>query len=124
PCVPALHSGDYVKRDADGFLYYVGRRDRVIKTQGLKVRPDEVAHALLHSGQLSEGLVAGEADAQRAQRIVAYVVLAPGGTLGALRKHARAELPPQMQPARFVERSELPRLASGKYDVEGLLRGE
>ncbi|HRQ77468.1 MAG TPA: AMP-binding protein [Gemmatimonadaceae bacterium] len=124
PGVPAVHSGDYVKRDADGFLYYVGRRDRVIKTQGLKVGPDEVADALLHSGQLSEVVVAGEADAERGQRIVAYVVLAPGGTLAALRKHARAELPPHMQPARFVERSELPRLASGKYDVEGLLRGE
>lgn len=124
PGMPAAHSGDYVKRDAEGFLHYVGRRDRVIKTQGLKVGPDEVADALLHSGQLREVVVAGEPDAERGQRIVAWVVLKPEGTLAALRKHARAELPPHMQPARYVERTELPRLASGKYDVEALLRGE
>lgn len=124
PDTPAVHSGDFVRRDADGYLYYVGRRDRVIKTQGLKVGPDEVADALLHSGQVTEAVVVGEADAERGQRIVAYVVLAPGGSLAALRKHTRAELPPHMQPARYVERAELPRLASGKYDVEALLRGE
>lgn len=124
PGQPAVHSGDFVKRDAEGFLYYVGRRDRVIKTQGLKVGPDEVADALMHSGQVSEVVVAGEPDVERGQRIVAWVLLAPGGTVAALRKHARAELPPHMQPARYEERTELPRLASGKYDVEALLRGE
>lgn len=124
PGQPAVHSGDFVKRDAEGFLYYVGRRDRVIKTQGLKVGPDEVADALMHSGQVSEVVVAGEPDAERGQRIVAWVLMAPDGTLAALRKHARAELPPHMQPARYEERKELPRLASGKYDVEALLRGE
>lgn len=124
PGQPAVHSGDFVRRDADGYLYYVGRRDRVIKTQGLKVGPDEVADALMHSGQVSEVVVAGEPDAERGQRIVAWVLLAPGGTVAALRKHARAELPPHMQPARYEERTELPRLASGKYDVEALLRGE
>lgn len=120
PGQPAVHSGDYAKADAEGFLYYVGRRDRIIKTQGLKVGPDEVADALLTSGQVREAVVTGEPDPERGQRIVAWVVLAEGGSVATLRKFVRAELPPHMQPARYEERAELPKLASGKYDVEAL----
>jgi acyl-coenzyme A synthetase/AMP-(fatty) acid ligase len=98
----------------------VGRRDRIIKTMGYRVGPDEVADVLSASGQVADVAVVGVPDAQRGQRIVAYVVLAPGGTLARLQEFAAAELPRYMQPSRIEALAELPRLASGKHDVAAL----
>ena len=117
-----VHSGDQVRRDAEGFLYYVGRRDRIIKTMGHRVGPDEVADVLLASGQAAEAIVAGEPDPERGQRIVAWVVLVTGGSLQQLKRHARAELPPHMLPSRIEVLEQLPRLSSGKYDLAELQR--
>jgi acyl-CoA synthetase (AMP-forming)/AMP-acid ligase II len=114
---PVVYSGDMVRRDADGFLRYVSRRDRLIKTLGFRVGPDEVADALHGSGQIADVLIDSEPDAQRGERIIAYVVLALGGTLEALVQYARVELPRHLQPTRFEVRDQIPRLASGKYDL-------
>lgn len=122
PSEPAVYSGDFARKDEAGFLYYVGRRDRIIKSQGMRVGPDEVADALLTSGQVSEAVVTGEPDQERGQRVVAWVVLAEGGTLAQLKRYARAELPSYMQPARYELREALPRLMSGKYDLLSLER--
>ena len=119
----AVFSGDFVRADRDGFLYFVGRHDRLIKTMGHRVGPDEIVDVLHASGQVREAVVAQEEDAERGQRIVAWVVLADGGTIDQIRRHFRAELPPYMQPARVSVCEHLPRLPSGKYDVNGL-RGE
>lgn len=115
-----VFTGDLVRRDAAGLLYYVGRRDRIIKTMGYRVGPDEVADVLSASGQVADVAVVGVPDPQRGQRIVAYVVLAPGGTLARLQEFAAAELPRYMQPSRIEALAELPRLASGKHDVAAL----
>lgn len=115
-----VFSGDLVRRDAEGFLYYVGRRDRMIKTLGYRVSPEEVANALHASGEISEGVVTAEPDPQRGLRIVAHVALAPGGSLERLKAYCDTELPFYMQPARFDVRDALPRLASGKHDVVAL----
>ncbi len=115
-----VFSGDLVRRDAEGFLYFVGRRDRMIKTLGFRVGPDEVLDVLHASGQIADGVVDAEPDAERGERIVAYVVLAPGGSAERLDRYCRVELPRHMQPARVVTLGALPRLASGKYDLPGL----
>ena len=112
-----IYSGDMVRRDSDGLLYFVSRRDRMIKILGFRVGPDEIADVLYASGQIAEGVVVGEADPQNGQRIVAHVVLKADGSLGALRDYCRVELPRHMQPARFEVRDAIPRMASGKYDV-------
>jgi acyl-CoA synthetase (AMP-forming)/AMP-acid ligase II len=117
----AVFSGDLVRRDERGLLYYVGRRDRMIKTLGFRVGPDEILDVLFASRQIDEGVVVGEADRQRGERIVAYVVLAPAGDLEKLQAFARSELPRHMQPARIEARRALPRLGSGKYDLQELL---
>jgi amino acid adenylation domain-containing protein len=130
PFVPAeaaspervVFSGDLVRRDEEGFLYFVGRRDRMIKTLGYRVGPDEIASVLTASGEVREALVAGEPDAQRGERIVAYVVLVEGGSLRRLEGFCRLELPRHMQPARFELRSSLPRTSSGKHDLLALRR--
>jgi amino acid adenylation domain-containing protein len=112
-----VFSGDLVRRDAEGRLYYVARRDRLIKTLGYRVSPDEVLEALYASGQIVEGVVTSEPDALRGERIVAHVVFAEGGSLDALEAFCAAELPRYMQPSRFVGREAIPRTTSGKHDT-------
>lgn len=116
----AVYSGDLVRRDAEGRLYYVGRRDRMIKTLGFRVSPDEIADVIYASKQVTEAVVTSEPDAVRGERIVAHVVLAPGGALDALRRWCGVELPRHMQPARWDVRDAIPRNASGKHDVLAL----
>jgi amino acid adenylation domain-containing protein len=112
-----VFSGDLVRRGEDGWLYYVARRDRLIKTLGYRVSPDEVAEALYASGQVREGIVGAEPDSERGERIVAYVVLAEGGSLELLEAFCHAELPRYMQPSRIEARPDLPRTNSGKHDL-------
>jgi amino acid adenylation domain-containing protein len=112
-----VFSGDLVRRGEDGWLYYVARRDRMIKTLGYRVSPDEVAEALYASGQVREGIVGAEPDPERGERIVAYVVLADGGSVELLKAFCHAELPRYMQPSRIEARPELPRTNSGKHDL-------
>jgi acyl-coenzyme A synthetase/AMP-(fatty) acid ligase len=115
-----VYSGDMVRRDAEGYLRFVSRRDRLIKTLGYRVGPDEIVDALYASGQIAEAAITTEPDERRGDRIVAHVVLSPGGSLDRLRAYARAELPPYMQPAAYAALERIPRLASGKYDIETL----
>jgi acyl-CoA synthetase (AMP-forming)/AMP-acid ligase II len=116
----AVFSGDFVRRDAEGLLYYVGRRDRLIKTLGFRVSPDEIGDVILASKQVVEVVVTSEPDERRGERIVAHVVLRPEGTVGALRRWCAVELPRHMQPARWDVRDSIPRNANGKYDVLAL----
>jgi amino acid adenylation domain-containing protein len=118
-----VFSGDLVRRDADGWLHFVGRRDRMIKTLGYRVSPDEIATVLYASGEVAECIITAEPDEARGERIVAFVVLAGGGSLERLQRYAAVELPRHMQPARFERREALPRLPSGKHDVAAL-RGQ
>jgi len=117
-----VFTGDLARQDDEGFLYYVGRRDRMIKTLGYRVSPDEVAEVIHASGEVVDCLVVGEADELRGQRIVAHVVLATGGSMKLLERHCGIELPRYMQPARFEVRDALPRLASGKHDLAALFK--
>jgi acyl-CoA synthetase (AMP-forming)/AMP-acid ligase II len=112
-----VFSGDVVRRDDEGRLYFVGRRDRIIKTLGFRVSPDEVCEVLYASGEVVEGLVGSEPDGQRGEQIVAYVVLRDEGDLGRLQRFCRTELPRYMQPSRIEVMDVLPRTSSGKFDL-------
>ena len=112
-----VFSGDYVRRDEEGDLFFVGRRDTMIKTLGYRVSPDEIVEVLYASGEVAEAVVAPEADETKGTRIVAFVVLRDGGELDRCKAFCAAELPRYMQPARYEVRSELARTHSGKYDV-------
>jgi acyl-CoA synthetase (AMP-forming)/AMP-acid ligase II len=115
-----VYSGDVVKTDEEGFLYYVGRRDTLIKTMGFRVSPDEVASVLYASGAIVESIILSEPDEQRGERIVAYVVLKPEGTVDQIKQFVATELPRYMQPARYEVRDSLPRTSSGKFDPKSL----
>ena len=113
-----VFSGDFVREDDSGRLFYVGRRDHVIKTLGYRISPDEVADVIHASGQVIDVVVLGEPDAVRGQRVVAVVALQSGGSIPAIKRHCGRELPRYMQPARFVVLDALPRGPAGKYDFE------
>ena len=112
---PAVWSGDIVRRDADGFLYFVGRNDDMIKTLGNRVSATEVEDALFDCRLVREAAVFGLPDEQRGQAIWAVVALqdAPGAQ-DAVVEHCRRLLPNYMVPVRFLARTELPRNANGK----------
>jgi amino acid adenylation domain-containing protein len=118
-----VFSGDLVYRDEDGDLFFVGRRDAMIKTLGYRVSPDEVVDALHASGEIAEAVVTSEPDEERGACIVAYVVLAPTGHLDQLRSFCSRELPRYMRPKRIEVRSTLQRTGTGKYDVRASARG-
>src|SRR6185503_14492120 len=107
-----VFSGDLVRRDAEGRLYFVARAERIIKTMGFRVGPDEVVEVLLASGQAREAAITAEPSADRGESIIAHVVLTPGGE--------RRELLRHMVPARIEVYDALPCLSTGKYDVAAL----
>jgi len=112
----ALHTGDLFRRDDDGFLYFVARKDDIIKTRGEKVAPREVENAIYQIDAVTGCAVVGVADAELGEAVKAYVTLAPGSRVGErdIIKHCLARLENYMAP-RFVEIvDELPRTESGK----------
>ena len=115
-----VYSGDLVRLDLCGRAYFVSRAERVIKTLGFKVGPDEVVDVLLASGEVAEAAVTGAADASRGERIIAHVVLAEGSSVASLLRYCRSEMPSYMVPARVEVYDELPRLPGGKYDLAAL----
>ena len=121
--VRAVYSGDLVRYDEEGRLYYVSRRDRLIKSLGFRIGPDEIVDVLYASGEISEAIITTEPDAVRGERIIAYVALTADGSLAKLQQFCREELPRHMQPARIEGGTLLPRLPSGKYDLDALRSG-
>jgi acyl-CoA synthetase (AMP-forming)/AMP-acid ligase II len=117
-----VFSGDLVRRDEEGDLFFVGRRDRMIKTLGYRVSPEEVVDGLFASGEVVEAIVDSEPDEALGARIVAYVVLTDDGRLDRLRAFCSAELPRYMRPTRIELRTSLARTASGKHDVAATSR--
>ena len=121
-----VYSGDIVRRDAEGRLYFIGRRDRVIKSLGVRISPDEVASILHDSGEVLEAIVGTEPDTVRGDAIIAHVVLLPGRTPERLNAFCRTEMPRYMQPKRIHVHESLPRTSSGKFDLraaEASVRG-
>lgn len=121
----AVFSGDTVRMDEEGFLYFIGRRDEMIKTSGYRVSPTEVEEVLYSTQLVGETAVFGIAHDVLGQSIVAIVTPKPDATLDRdeLLARCRAELPAYMVPAVVEIRSgPLPRNANGKIDRPTLAR--
>ena len=120
----AVWSGDTVRLDEEGFLYFVGRRDDMIKTSGYRVSPTEVEEVVYASGAVDEAVALGIAHPNLGQAIVVVASGNSGTQLDSERvlTHCRAELPGFMVPIKVIERGELPRNANGKFDRGRLMR--
>lgn len=118
----AVYSGDTVRTDEEGYLYFVGRTDEMIKVGGARVSPDEIEDVLYGSDMVREAAVFGLPDPELGSHIVAVVALqsAPDHDERMLLAHCRKGLPVFMVPARFVILEDLPRSANGKLDRKAL----
>jgi acyl-CoA ligase (AMP-forming) (exosortase A-associated) len=122
----AVWSGDLVVRDEDGFLYFVGRTDEMIKTSGYRVSPTEIEEAAYDTGLVRDAVALGVDDPRLGQRILLVVTLtgaepAAGGP-EALRAALQRQLPRYLLPAEIVVRPVLPRSPNGKFDRTTLRR--
>jgi len=116
----AVWSGDRVRRDSDGLLYFVGRDDAMIKTSGNRVSPTEVEEAAMASGAVAEAVALGYPDPRLGEAIA--LVVRGAGPEGDLRAWLRRELPNFMQPSAILWRDDLPKGPNGKIDRERLKR--
>jgi acyl-CoA ligase (AMP-forming) (exosortase A-associated) len=117
----AVWSGDTVRTDDEGFLYFIGRRDEMIKTSGYRVSPAEVEEVLYASGSVAEAAAVGVSHPVLGQAIVAIVQPMEDGFLPErLLDQCRVELPGYMVPARVIARKTLPRNQNGKIDRKTL----
>jgi acyl-CoA ligase (AMP-forming) (exosortase A-associated) len=122
----ALWSGDTVRMDAEGFLYFIGRNDDMIKTCGYRVSPTEIEDVIAATGLVAEVAAIGVAHPVLGQAIVVLATAVDGAALDAATLFAacRASLPGYMLPAMVdVRATPLPRTANGKIDRR-LLAGE
>lgn len=120
-----FHTGDLVRADDDGFLYFLGRRSAMIKTAGANVSAAEVERALAKLGTTAH--VLGIPDPLRGQVVAAVVVLPDGSDTfeeATLRTGLKSQLSAYKIPKRFaaLPRSQVPLLSSGKVDMRRLKR--
>ena len=116
---PWYLTGDLAKRDADGYFWFVGRADDVIKSSGHLIGPFEVESALMEHPAVAEAGVIGKPDPMAGEIVKAFVALKPGFTPSeALRRdllgHARKRLGAAVAPKEIDFRANLPKTRSGK----------
>ena len=112
-------TGDLAKRDADGYFWFVGRADDVIKSSGHLIGPFEVESALMEYEAVAEAGVIGKPDPMAGEIVKAFVALKPGFEPSeALRRellgHARRRLGAAVAPKEIDFRANLPKTRSGK----------
>jgi acyl-coenzyme A synthetase/AMP-(fatty) acid ligase len=111
-----------VRRDAVGLLYFVGRRDAMIKCAGNRISPQEIEEAALATGLVAEAVALGVADERLGQAVHLVVRAAPGSSNAEedLPRKLMQELPNFMQPKRIHWRDALPIGPNGKIDRTAL----
>ena len=112
-------SGDIARRDADGYYWFVGRGDDVIKSAGHLIGPFEVESVLLEHPAVAEAAAIGVPDAVALEVVKAFVALKPGfqpdeALRTQLLAHARKRLGPAVAPREIAFRDDLPKTRSGK----------
>ncbi len=119
----AVFSGDTVRRDEEGFLYFIGRRDEMMKTSGYRVSPTEVEEVLYASQLVGECVAFGVDHPTLGQAIQVIVTPPPSGSLdiAELLADCRSRMPAYMVPAGIIVRQgPLPRNPNGKIDRKAL----
>ncbi len=112
-------SGDRVRADDQGLLYFVSRDDAMIKTSGNRVSPTEIEDAAIASGHAAEAVALGYPDVRLGEAI-ALVVRGSPDSEPQLRAYLKRELPNFMQPSAIIWRDRLPKGPNGKIDREML----
>jgi acyl-coenzyme A synthetase/AMP-(fatty) acid ligase len=120
-------TGDMVRQDADGYLFYEGRADDIISSAGYRIGPMEVENALAEHPAVQESAAVGKPEAERGEIVKAFVVLKAdvAGTpqlAAELQEHVKRSTAPYKYPREIEFVAELPKNASGKL-LRRVLRG-
>jgi acetyl-CoA synthetase len=112
-------TGDKATMDEDGYFWFVGRADDVIKASGYRIGPFEVESALLTHPAVAESAVVGSPDELRGTIVKAFVILAPGfepsdALVKEIQNHVKRETAPYKYPREIEFVRELPKTMSGK----------
>jgi acyl-coenzyme A synthetase/AMP-(fatty) acid ligase len=121
-------TGDMVRADEDGYLFYEGRADDIIGSAGYRIGPMEVESALIEHPAVQESAAVGKPDAERGEIVKAFVVLKPGLAASAqlaaeLQEHVKRVTAPYKYPREIEFVAELPKTVSGKL-LRRVLRGK
>lgn len=113
-----VFSGDYVTMDEEGYLYFIGRRDHMIKTSGFRVSPTEIEEHFYTTGKVQDVVAIGLPHAQLGESIKVLLSLRSGvaASAEALCALACRDMPSYMIPKEVELRAELPKTANGKVD--------
>ena len=119
----AVWSGDVVRRDEEGFLYFVGRRDEMIKTSGYRVSPTEIEEIVYSTGLVGAAAAVGVPHPRLGQGIIVVATPPQGRTtvdIPALFLECRRNMPQYMVPLQINEKPKLPTGPNGKIDRKSL----
>lgn len=122
-------TGDQGKMDEDGYLWYQGRSDDVIKSAGYRIGPAEIENCLVKHRAVMNAAVIGKPDETRGAIVKAYIVLAPGETASAalieeIQAHVRGRLAPYEYPREIEFIDALPMTTTGKVQRKELRKRE
>jgi acyl-CoA ligase (AMP-forming) (exosortase A-associated) len=115
----AVFSGDTVRRDEDGFLYFIGRRDEMIKTSGYRISPTEIEEVIYSTQCVGECAALGVEHPSLGQAVVLVATPKEGGSIdeAGLLAECKARLPIYMVPTKIeIRTGSLPRNPNGKID--------
>lgn len=112
--------------DEEGFLYFAGRRDTMIKSSGFRISPTEIEEVLFQTGKIQGAAVIGIPDEMLGQSIKAFVVPRDGNAFDveSLLGICAGKMPRYMVPKTIEVLSELPKTSSGKVDYPALRKRE
>jgi len=122
PGEQVLYTGDYCRIDEEGYLYFIGRSDEIIKSRGEKVAPKEVENALMDIPGVREAAVIGVPDELLGEAVKAFVVAEQGSNLGEkqLQKECQKRLESFMVPKSIAIVASLPRTDTAKLNKRAL----
>lgn len=116
----AVWSGDTVRRDEDGFLYFIGRQDDMIKCSGYRISPAELEESLYQLDGVAEVVAIGLPDEELGQAIMLLIKADDELTEQDVKRHCQQQLPNYMQPKTIAFVEHLPRNPNGKIDRKQL----
>lgn len=117
-----LHTGDLFRMDEEGYLYFVGRKDDIIKSRGEKVSPREVESVIQGLSGIREVVVVGVPDAILGEAVRAFVTIEEGARLSteSILRYCAANLENTLMPRTVEIVAGLPRLPNGKVNKSEL----
>ena len=123
------YTGDKVSRDDDGYFWFIGRSDDVIKSSGYRIGPFEVESALLEHPAVQEAAVVGSPDRIRGTIVKAFVVLNKGyepseSLIRDIKNYVKRTTAPYKYPREIEFLAELPKTISGKIKRNDLRAAE